>query len=188
MELRVSHLSKFYGTQEVLHDLSFTANEGITCVMGPSGVGKTTLLRLLLGLEKPDSGKISLTEPGRNSAVFQENRLLEQLDAMENIRFVLGREFQKEKAEMLLQKLGLDVKTGQPVREFSGGMKRRLALARALLQPSELLLLDEPFSGLDKQNRIRALKNIQQVAKKRIVLLVTHEESDTVYADSVIRL
>ena len=189
-ELSVERLGKSYGTQRVLEDVTFSAAAGrVTCLMAPSGAGKTTLLRILLGLERPDSGSLSLPEPCRWSAVFQEDRLLEQLDAMENLRFVLGRELDEREAEGLLQELGLADFVGKPVRAFSGGMKRRLALARALLAPSDALALDEPFAGLDEENRMKAIACIRKRTAGKIVLLVTHDEEDALGLDAeVIRL
>jgi len=177
MEVRVEQLCKSYRGVPVLKGVTFTAGRGVTCVMAPSGAGKTTLLRILLGLERPDSGSVSLPRGCRVSAVFQEDRLLEQLDAEGNLRFVLGGDFDAGAARTLLARLGLE-ETGKPVREYSGGMKRRLALARALLVPANVLVLDEPFTGLDGENRARALACIREAAGEKCVLLVTHEAAD----------
>lgn len=123
------------------------------CLTAPSGAGKTTLLRILLGLEQPDRGEV-LAPPGtRWSAVFQEDRLLEHLDARDNLRFVLGAV--SPEALTLLETLGLGDVGGKIVAEYSGGMRRRLALARALLSPCDALVLDEPFTGLDPEIRAR---------------------------------
>ena len=175
MELHIKNLCKSFDGRPVLENVSFTAGPGVTCVMAPSGAGKTTLLRILLGLERPDSG--SVPEGVRWSAVFQEDRLLEHLDAMGNLRFVLGAALDEPAASALLTELGLGDTAGKPVREFSGGMKRRLALARALLAPSDALALDEPFTGLDEENRARCLALIRRAAEKP-VLLVTHDPAD----------
>ena len=189
MEIQVHNLCKQYDGVPVLENVSFTAGNGVTCVMAPSGTGKTTLLRILLGLETAGSGTITGMEHGRWGAVFQEDRLLEQLDAMGNLRFVLGPELDPESAAALLAKLGLGDVGGKPVRDFSGGMKRRLALARALLAPSDALALDEPFTGLDGENRERAIACIRRAAREKPVLLVTHEEADaTGLAARIIRL
>ena len=187
MELHIKNLCKSFDGRPVLENVSFTAGPGVTCVMAPSGAGKTTLLRILLGLERPDSG--SVPEGVRWSAVFQEDRLLEHLDAMGNLRFVLGAALDEPAADALLAELGLGDTAGKPVREFSGGMKRRLALARALLAPSDALALDEPFTGLDGENRERAIACIRRAAREKPVLLVTHEEADaTGLAARIIRL
>ena len=178
MEIVVRKLCKSFGDREVLRDLSFAAGPGITAVMAPSGSGKTTLLRILLGLERPDSGTVEGLAGKRISAVFQEDRLLEHLSAEGNLRFVLGREYDPKAARALLDRLGLPDTGAQPVREFSGGMKRRLALARALLAPFDALLLDEPFTGLDRENRERARAAILEAAGERPVLLVTHDPAN----------
>ena len=171
MEIRVEKLCKSYGGKPVLTDLTAVFPRGITCVSAPSGAGKTTLLRLLLGLERPDSGSI-LGADCRWAAVFQEDRLLEHLPAAANLRFALG-ELPRVAGEML-ERLGLSLEDPRPVREWSGGMKRRLALARALLAQSEALALDEPFTGLDEENRTRCLDLIREAGKEKPVVLATH--------------
>ena len=176
MELHIKNLCKSFDGRPVLENVSFTAKTGVTCVMAPSGAGKTTLLRILLGLECPDSG--SVPRDVRWSAVFQEDRLLEHLDAMGNLRFVLGAALDEPAANALLTELGLGDTAGKPVREFSGGMKRRLALARALLAPSDALALDEPFTGLDEENRARCQACVRRAAENKPVLLVTHDPAD----------
>ena len=130
-----------------------------------------------MGLEVPDSGTLSGTDV-RWSAVFQEDRLLPGLDAMENLRFVLGPDMDNNAAAAQLRVLGLDPSPGQCVRSWSGGMRRRLALARALLAPADALALDEPFTGLDTENRQRAAACIAQAAERMPVLLVTHDSLD----------
>lgn len=174
MEIRVEGLCKSCGGIPVLRNVTFTAGPGITCVMAPSGAGKTTLLRILLGLETADSGFIYGLEGCRWAAVFQEDRLLEGMDAAGNLRFVLGRDYEAGPAAALLAELGLEDVGGKAVRDFSGGMRRRLALARALLAPSSALALDEPFAGLDQAARSRALEAIRRHGAGKPALLVTH--------------
>ena len=190
MEFHVQNLCKTYDGKEVLRNVTFSAaSERIICVMAPSGTGKTTLLRILLGLEQPDSGTVETPQNFRWSAVFQENRLLESLDSMENLRFVLGNQFDPQEATALLRELGLDDIEGKPVRSYSGGMKRRLALARALLAPVDGLILDEPFAGLDEVARGWCIRCILRKAIGRIVFLVTHDPADVDSLDAdVIRL
>lgn len=172
MEIRIEELRKSYGGKPVLTGLSAVFREGVTCIAAPSGTGKTTLLRLLLGLERPDGGRI-LGADCRWAAVFQEDRLLEDLSAARNLRFALGS--LPGGAGALLAQLGLDLSDPGPVRAWSGGMKRRLALARALLAPSDALALDEPFTGLDGENRARCLELIQRTGAAKPVLLATHD-------------
>lgn len=172
MEIRVEGLRKSYGGKPVLTNLNAVFREGVTCIAAPSGMGKTTLLRLLLGLERPDGGTI-LGADCRWAAVFQEDRLLEGLSAAGNLRFALGD--LPGGAGALLAQLGLDLSDPGPVRAWSGGMKRRLALARALLAPSEALALDEPFTGLDGENRARCLALIRERGGGRPVVLATHD-------------
>ena len=177
MEIRVQNLCKTYGDHVVLHNLSFTAGVGVTRILGRSGTGKTTLLRILLGLDQPDSGSLFGTNC-RWAAVFQEDRLLGHLDAEDNLRFALGSAYNAAAAKTLLGELGLADVGSKPICEYSGGMKRRLALARALLAPSDALILDEPFTGLDEENRSIALRCILHAAQTKPVLLASHEALD----------
>ena len=147
---------------------------------GRNGRGKTTLLRILLGLEKPDSGEL-MGMAVRWSAVFQEDRLLEGLDALGNLRFALGTDYEEAKAAAMLTALGLTWETGKPVREWSGGMKRRVALARALLYDAPLLVLDEPFKGLDETTARQCMDALARRAAGRAVLLVTHDAQEGDY-------
>lgn len=174
MEIRVEGLCKSYNGKPVLTGLTAVFRPGITCVSAPSGTGKTTLLRLLLGLERPDGGTLHGADC-RWAAVFQEDRLLDQLPAGANLRFALG-EVPGE-AAALLTRLGLELSDPEPLRTWSGGMKRRLALARALLAPWEALALDEPFTGLDGENRARCLALIRERAAGRPVVLATHDRT-----------
>lgn len=178
MEIRVRDLWKAYGGVTVLQGVNFAAGPGVTCIMAPSGAGKTTLLRVLLGLEAADRGVAEGAENCRWAAVFQEDRLLEHLDAAGNLRFVLGREYDAARAAALLTELGLGDAGGKPAREYSGGMRRRLALARALLAESDALALDEPFAGLDGESRQKARDCLRRHAGERPVLLVTHDGED----------
>lgn len=178
MLIRVQNLCKSYHGVAVLRDVTFTAGAGVTCIMAPSGGGKTTLLRILLGLEHADSGTLEGLDGCRWAAVFQDNRLLEELDAKGNLRFALGADWDRGRAERLLEELALDPADDKPVREFSGGMKRRLALARALLAVSDALALDEPFTGLDRENRNRAVSCVRRYGAGKPILLATHSPAD----------
>lgn len=186
MELRIVNLCKSYGGRAVLKNVNFTAGPGVTCIMAPSGAGKTTLLRIVLGLERADGGAVEGVKNVRVSAVFQEDRLLEHMTGPENLRFVLGPAYDGARAEALLQRLGLETVGGKRVREFSGGMKRRLALARALSVPFDLLTLDEPFTGLDAENRRRAISCLRDCTAGKTVLLVTHDPEDAAGLDAQI--
>ena len=138
-KLEILHLTKRFGEKTLFEDLNLTVEEPAV-LWAPSGWGKTTLLRVLMGLETPTSG--SVQGVGRVSAVFQEDRLCPQLNAVQNVALVLPRlEIQyKEQIETCFQQLGLDLTAlVLPARKLSGGQKRRVALLRALLAPSEML-------------------------------------------------
>ena len=175
--MRIENICKSYGGHVVLDHVSFTAQRGVTCLMAPSGTGKTTLLRILLGLETADSGTIT-DPPARWGVMFQEDRLIPRISALENLRFAIGPALDEKKALALLARLGLGGEGEKPIREYSGGMKRRLALARAILAPAEALALDEPFTGLDEGNKGACIAAIREAAGEKPVLLVTHDVAD----------
>ena len=181
----MAHLNKSYHDRPVLQDLSLSIPIGqITAVMAPSGVGKTTLLRILMGLETADSGKIEGLDGLRLSAVFQEDRLCANLSPVSNIRLVTGSSLSRQEILSALEQTGLSDCAGQPARELSGGQRRRVALLRALLAPWDLLLLDEPFKGLDTETRKQIMDYVLLHFHKkpgRTALLVTHDESEASY-------
>ena len=186
MDLELRNLCKAYDGRAVLDRLTHTFREGtVTCVVGKSGRGKTTLLRLIAGLEKPDAGAILGVPEGGLSMVFQEDRLPPRLTAAGCLRCVLPRGAETEKGiAAALRALELDAEPDQPVSTFSGGMRRRVALARALLYPSRLALLDEPFKGLDAATRARAIDFARPLLAGRTALLVTHDPEDALAFDA----
>lgn len=176
-DLVLENICKKYGEKTVLQDVSFVFPGGQrTCIMGPSGCGKTTLLRIILGLEIPDSGTMT-GRPGRLSAVFQENRLFEDFSALSNVAAVCSKE-DKGKIEEHLIALGLGDSLTKPVRTLSGGMKRRVAIARAVLAPGDLMILDEPFTGLDKDTKAVVLEYLKTHTQGRTLILVTHDHAE----------
>lgn len=170
--LAFSHVYKGYHGQTVFKDFSASYGPGaIHYLTWPSGAGKTTALRLLAGLERPDSGKIE--GPGNLSVVFQEDRLCEAYSAVRNVELVLGS--RTEARRHLLQVLPEDALT-KPCGQLSGGQKRRVAVVRALAAESAGLLLDEPFTGLDEESRRKTQEYIIREQRDRIVLMASHME------------
>ena len=137
--IEIRHLDKSFGEKQIFRDFSCSFPEGeTTCIMGPSGCGKTTLLNLLLGLEQPDSGSVSGMAGKKRSMVFQENRLVEGMGPVPNLRLVNPAVTRKE-AEEMLRALGLSDSLHQPVRTLSGGMRRRVSILRALAAEYDIL-------------------------------------------------
>ncbi len=160
-----------YADKTVFSDLSCTLHlHGITVLMGESGGGKTTLLRLLCGLETPKSGKINGI-PKNYTFMFQENRLLPWATALENVKTVCD----TESARHWLSAVGLAKEADSLPSALSGGMQRRVAFARALAHKSDILLLDEPFKGLDVGLRSEMIALLQKQAETRPILFVTHD-------------
>lgn len=178
-DIVIEGLCKRYGDRDVLRDFSATLPGGrVTCLMAPSGAGKTTLLRLLAGLETPDAGKIVGLDGARLGVVFQENRLLDWLDAVENLRLIAPERNRDDIIIEELRRFGLGDCAGRPVSRLSGGMRRRVALLRALLAPADVLLLDEPFNGLDEATRANVARETLRLIDGRTALLITHDPDE----------
>ena len=173
MPLRIRHISKSYGGKAVLRDFSMELPEnGRAGILGRSGGGKTTLLQIIAGITPADSGEIERPE-GRVSYVFQEYRLLPWLTAEDNITETTG--CGKALARELLTAMELEKEFRSYPDDLSGGMKQRLSIARALACPSRLILLDEPFKGLDPGLRERVIAKVDEYCAERTVILVTHD-------------
>jgi len=191
----VEGVTKEYGEQTAVRDLSFEVVEGeIFCLLGPSGCGKTTTLRCIAGLDEPDNGKVRIGEknvtenPAHSrdtSVVFQEWALFPRKTVLENVAFSSKmdgdpREERKKTAEQVLESVGLSEEHDSYPRELSGGQKQRVALARSLAADPSVLLLDEPFSNLDKglrhEMRLELLELHEEFGKT--VVHVTHDQEE----------
>ena len=173
--LTIEHLTKQFGEKTLFRDLTL-AVDGPAVLWAPSGWGKTTLLRILMGLDTPTAGRVRGV--GRAAAVFQEDRLCPQLTALQNVTLVLsGSEKQyKEQIGTDFQQLGMDAAAlALPAARLSGGQKRRTALLRALWAPSDTLLLDEPFTGMDPDTLAAAAALLRTRCGTEPVLLATHD-------------
>lgn len=174
--VELQQICKDYGEQKVLQRYTSVFRQGETYILNtPSGSGKTTLLRLLCGLEQPDTGEIVYGEAHQPtySMVFQENRLCEKYSAVRNVEMVTGdRERAKKALEELLQTEALE----KPCSQLSGGMKRRVALVRAMEADSDIVLLDEPFTGMDEETRHRAQEYMEKSRRGRMFIIATHIE------------
>ncbi|MBQ2062575.1 MAG: ABC transporter ATP-binding protein [Oscillospiraceae bacterium] len=164
----------YRGKKPVIENLDLEIRPGDRlCLFGPSGLGKTTVLRLLMGLEKPRRGQITGTEGLRFSAVFQEDRLIGRKTVLENAALFA----EESAARAVLERLGLgDVLDSLPG-ELSGGQRRRAALGRALAHPFDVLVLDEALTGLDEAASENCLAVIDEMAKGRTVVMVSHDRA-----------
>ncbi len=200
-QIIIKNLSKSYGSLNVLKNVDITLDRDKTyCLMSPSGTGKTTLFRILMGLEEADEGDISWnagsafspvsgsisgsdTNVSRSlhiSAVFQEDRLCSSFSPVENVLMVqkgktsgLSRDEIRTAMRLLPEEC-----LNRPVSTLSGGMKRRTAILRALLTRSDMLLMDEPFTGLDEGTKEDVIRFIQEYRKGRFLLISTHQKED----------
>ncbi|MBY4798265.1 ATP-binding cassette domain-containing protein [Collinsella sp. AGMB00827] len=178
-ELVLTSVSKSFGAQRVLSKLDMSLAAGsLTCLMGPSGAGKTTLLRIILGLERIDAGQISNSMPGSISVVFQEDRLAIELTPIENVALVMGGRASYQHLVSVLSEILPPECLNRPVSQLSGGQRRRVALARAVLAPSSMIVMDEPFTGLDAATRQEVIRFVLRHRACRTLLVSTHGEQD----------
>lgn len=177
-EIVLENVYVAFDGQIVLENVTKTFEVGkIYCLVGESGVGKTTLFRTLLGLEKLDSGEIK-KNAGVMATVFQESRLFEEYTAAENV-LATGQCFMtKTKVEEALREILPIDALSKPLREYSGGMKRRVEIARAMLSVGDTILLDEPFNGLDKESKEKTIAFIKKYQNDRTILFTSHHLED----------
>lgn len=187
MELK--GICKSYGDLTVLQNFSLELPaRGTVCLFGPSGCGKTTLLRLLAGLEKPDAGVTGGLEGKRISMVFQEDRLIDAAGPLRNVEVVGAGPLRTLE---IFAALGLSEEelAAKKTRELSGGMQRRVALARALAYGGDIYLLDEPFKGLDEGVKKKAMDIFKSAATESLVLFSTHDRQEAAYlAEKILQL
>ncbi|MCQ2486110.1 MAG: ATP-binding cassette domain-containing protein [Clostridia bacterium] len=187
----IENLNFSYGDAKVLSDFSVSLpDKGSVAIAGASGAGKTTLLRIIAGLEKNYSGTLQGFENSTFSISFQAPRLLPWLSARENIACVLNGSHRNRLAEAdsWLEKLDMADFSDKRPDKLSGGQQQRVSLARAFAKDSDILLLDEPTTGLDEKLRDNVLKIIAGEAEKRLVIYVTHGETEKNAANAVIYL
>ena len=193
--IKLENICKSYDEKTVLDNIMAEfPDDSITCIMGESGAGKTTLVRIIAGLENADRGTVS--GAGVVSFDFQEDRLINDISAADNIMLVLDkndfsghdkktmRKIINENLAEVLKDYPSDNSTGT----YSGGMKRRVCLVRAMMKKSDTVILDEPFSGMDEETKILAAEYIKKHRDGRICIVVTHEKSDSGLLDGGIYL
>lgn len=179
--ITIDGVTKSFGKKVLFRDFTYHfPRTGIYAITGESGKGKTTLLRMIAGLDKKYSGEIEVN--GTVSFMFQEHRLFPALSALDNlleVSFEACTDKDRERASQLLSFLNLnDGEQAKRPDELSGGMKQRVSFARAILKDSDILLLDEPTKELDENLREKILEIIKSEARRRLVIIVSHNEDD----------
>ena len=177
MAIRLEHINKSFGTQQVLRDVCLDIPEGqVVGLLGPNGAGKSTLMKILIGLWKADSG--SVTAPARIGYLPENNPLYEEMYVTEYLQFMasLTANSQQPIANVsdLVERVGLAPERHKHIRELSKGYRQRVGLAQALLGDPELLILDEPTTGLDPNQLVDIRALIRDLGKDRTVILSTH--------------
>ncbi len=189
-EIALRGVTRRFDDEVVLDGLDLTLGGGrVTALMGPNASGKTTAARLLLGLDAPDSGVVDGPDGLRCSAAFQEDRLCGHLSAIENLRLVLPHA-DWHRVDDELARVGLfgEAQT-KPVRDLSGGQRRRVAIARAMIVEADFIVLDEPFTGIDVDAKPLVLAYVKERAAGRTVLIITHDRAEARALDAtVVRL
>lgn len=187
MNINIRNLTKKYGKKEIFKNFSLEIETGkVTALMGKSGFGKTTLIRILMGLEKYDEGKIKGLENQKISTVFQEDRLCENLSAITNISIVCEKETSIREISAELEKIGLKESQNKPVKTLSGGMKRRVAIIRCIMAKSDIIIFDEPLKGLDEITKKNVIRYLKEKIRGKTVIIVTHDIEEARQLDGTI--
>lgn len=187
MDILMEKINKSYGNKEVLRDFTTKFEEGtVTFITGESGIGKTSIIRILMGLEGYQSGSISGLEGKEISVVFQDDCLCDKLSLDKNLSMVIdGQQGKEQDLDRLLALFGLEGYRHKRVAELSGGMKRRLAILRAILYPHNLMILDEPFKGLDEENKRLVMGQVGQSLVGETGIIVTHDKTEIDFFRSI---
>ena len=184
MPIKITHISKSFGAQQVLRDVTLDIPEGqVVGLLGPNGAGKSTLMKILIGLWSPDNG--SVTVPARigylpeNNPLYEEMYVAEYLEFMSKITNDHTASADRKKSpitnvDRLIDKVGLSPERHKHIRELSKGYRQRVGLAQALLGDPQLLILDEPTTGLDPNQLVDIRALIRDLGKERTVILSTH--------------
>ena len=193
MSIELKSITKSFGEKLLFRDFSYIFNEtGLYAITGESGIGKTTLLRIMAGLDTDYSGQIIGILPKDVSICFQEHRLFPSLTALENlteVSFQKATDEDRENARALLLRLAFSAEDMNlyPL-ELSGGMRQRVSFARAILRKSRILLLDEPTKELDDATKALMLGVIKEESEKRLVIMVSHDTDMRALGAEIIEL
>lgn len=176
--MKLEKVSLALGGRPVLENFSLALEPGsVTCLMGRSGCGKTTVLNLMLGFLTPDAGEISGFRGLPTGVVFQEDRLIEHMNAWDNVLLAAAKGVTRKEVDRAFAQVLLDPGP-TPARRLSGGQRRRMAVVRALLARPRLLLLDEPFKGLDPDSLAHTAAFIRQHRQGATTVLCAHEREE----------
>jgi ABC-type nitrate/sulfonate/bicarbonate transport system ATPase subunit len=181
----LKHIYKSF-EKPVFEDFNYIFESGkTTALTGSSGCGKTTLINMILGFEKADRGEILFVKKPVFSVVFQEDRLIDSMSAKENI---LLNGCDETECDYYLKKFGLYESRNKRASQLSGGMKRRIAIIRALTYEADIYIFDEPFKGIDEDMKEKVITSVCEKIKGKTSLLITHDYSDTKIADKTINI
>ena len=175
--VQIAHINKSFGPQQVLKDVTLSIPEGqVLGLLGPNGAGKSTLMKILIGLWKADSGTVQV--PERIGYLPENNPLYEEMYVTEYLQFMAqmtGISTSRDlEVSMLIERVGLTPERHKHIRELSKGYRQRVGLAQALLGDPQLLILDEPTTGLDPNQLVEIRSLIRELGKERTVILSTH--------------
>ena len=190
MKIEIKDLCKSYEGKQIFKDFSLTLeSKKVNSIIGASGGGKSTLLNIIAGLLKKDSGSIFGVNEEEISYIFQEDRLLEWLTVRENIEIFIYNYYSKEEAEKVIDKIFKMLNINDTLNEYptklSGGMRQRVNIARALIKPSKVILMDEPFKSLDYKTKYLIIKELKAIFERedRLVIFVTHDVDEAIFME-----
>ncbi|MDP3386711.1 MAG: ABC transporter ATP-binding protein [Eubacteriales bacterium] len=194
--IKLKKIHKRFEDKVIFEDFSLDIEEHkITCILGPSGIGKTTLLKLISGLSKVDYGIITGLSDKRCSFIFQEPRLIPWLNAYDNINYILESVYtnQKSRDSIIrhhLMMVGLSDDMNSYPDNLSGGMKQRLSIARAFAYPSDILLMDEPFNSLDMNLKLSVMESFKNLWKEsnKTVIFITHDIDEAILLSNTLHI
>lgn len=188
-QIKLDCISKQYHGKQIFKQFSYVFEKGKTyLLLGTSGIGKTTLIRMILKLETLDEGNITYIEPIKTAVVFQNPAFCDDLSVWINLKMVCKNPQQIQKIAQLVKKMGLNIDLRQKIQTCSGGERQRIAIVRALLVESDLLIFDEALKQLDQKTKDQVMDVIQKECQDKTILWVTHDESERRYFQDPINI
>ncbi|MBE6048754.1 MAG: ABC transporter ATP-binding protein [Clostridium sp.] len=188
MKIEIKNLNKNFKGKQIFKDFSLILDsKNVNCIIGESGGGKSTLLNMISGLLEKDFGEILGVKEEEISYIFQEDRLVSWLTVRENIELFIYNYYSKDEAKKLMDRIFTLLNIKETLNEYpqklSGGMRQRVNIARALIKPSKLILMDEPFKSLDYKTKYMIMKELKELFKKedRMVIFVTHDVDEAIF-------
>ncbi|WAW14341.1 ATP-binding cassette domain-containing protein [Peptostreptococcus equinus] len=181
MNIKFNSVSKYYGDKLILDNLKLNIeNKSIFFIQGKSGIGKTTIFRLILGLEQADKGEILGIGNRKIGSVFQDDLLIDNISVLANLRLV-NKDINRDSIVNYLKDIDVNVDLFTKISQLSGGMKRRISILRSILYDCDTIIMDEPFKGLDRETKEKIMSFVLRNTIDKTLIVISHDNREVDY-------